>query len=280
MYNEKVYSGNISATYNYKITKRFFLIMAYVLFFMMLFVPTTYQPVKAVLLFMVLSGITLSTIARGRITLHPQILLWTLLMMTVGLSFMFWGFINYAPGALRVGTVHLLWPFVYTMLVAGAVSERVLTGLLKVLVLATIAIGLYGLSFILYAYGWLPEILYIPIDQGQAIGFYQGFVEFNLYSLASLLFLVPFIVGCLLVWSKNDAMPISRLWLWIALFLGLLLVLLSGRRALLLVVAVSPFIALILRSFLPAEIKHKNRKSVLRLILGSGVMLACLGVYL
>ncbi|MCL0081485.1 hypothetical protein M1N64_04580 [Peptococcaceae bacterium] len=280
MYNEKVYSGNISATYNYKITKRFFLIMAYVLFFMMLFVPTTYQPVKAVLLFMVLSGITLSTIARGRITLHPQILLWTLLMMTVGLSFMFWGFINYAPGALRVGTVHLLWPFVYTMLVAGAVSERVLTGLLKVLVLATIAIGLYGFSFILYAYGWLPEILYIPIDQGQAIGFYQGFVEFNLYSLASLLFLVPFIVGCLLVWSKNDAMPISRLWLWIALFLGLLLVLLSGRRALLLVVAVSPFIALILRSFLPAEIKHKNRKSVLRLILGSGVMLACLGVYL
>ncbi len=92
---------------------------AYLLFFMMLFVPTTYQPIKAVLLAVVVAFIGIVATVRGRLHLHINVLLWTLLMATTGLAFMLLGVVNGAPGALRVGTVYLLWPLVFTFLVAG-----------------------------------------------------------------------------------------------------------------------------------------------------------------
>ena len=47
----------------------------YALFFMMLFVPTTYQPIKAVLLATVLTLIGIGILMRGRLHLHMSILL-------------------------------------------------------------------------------------------------------------------------------------------------------------------------------------------------------------
>lgn len=66
------------------------------------------------------------------------------------------------------------------MLVAGSANPNRLEGFLKVLVFATVAIGLYSLSYILYASGWLPEAFYIPLDQGQALNPSPDYFEYNL----------------------------------------------------------------------------------------------------
>jgi len=131
---------------------------------MMLFVPTAYMPVKAVLLFLILGIVAVGALFRGRLALHPVVQLWTLFMVVVGLSFMLIGLFAGNPGALRVGTVYALWPLVYTMLIAGAADEKVLVGLLRTLIVATVAIGLYGLSYILNAAGWLPDVFFKHLD--------------------------------------------------------------------------------------------------------------------
>lgn len=247
--------------------------LGYMLFFLMLFVPTTYQHIKVVLLGLLLGLILVGALCRGYLGLHPGILLWTLFMVAVGLLFMLRGLTHGAPGALRVGTVYVLWPLVFTVLVAGTARATILVGLLRLLVFSALAIEIYSLSYLAYVAGWLPSSLYIQLDQGQAIGFYRGYTEFNLYSLASLLFLVPFLVASLFVWPKNKWIPIPEFWIWTTVLLGFLVVILSGRRALMMVVAFSPFATLFFRSFLPGPFNRFNRKQLTRLLIGAGLSL-------
>jgi hypothetical protein len=242
--------------------------LGFALFFLMLAVPTSYQPVKAVLLGALVAGIAVCALAGGRIRLHPSVILWTVFLVTVGLIFMLRGFAGAAPGALRVGTVYGLWPVAYLVLVAGASSEPVLQGLLRTLVVATVAIGLYGLSYILHTAGWLPGFLYLPIDLGQGIGLYRGYIEVNLYNLASLLFLIPFVVAGLMTWPSSVALPLRRAWLWVALLAGGALALLSGRRALLLVIALAPGFVLLFRLALPRSLRKAGQVPLLQFVAG------------
>jgi hypothetical protein len=246
----------------------------YLLFFIMLFVPNTYQPIKAIIGMLVLEIIAIDALMHGRLVLHRTILLWTLFMVAVGSAFIFHGFLNDAPGALRMSTIYVLWPLIFTVLVAGVANEKRLRGLLVVLILATIAISLYALSFILYAAGWLPQYLYIPLDQGQSIGFYMGYIEFVFHSVSSLLFTVPFIIAALMTWPKERSMPVSRTWLWIAFIFGTLIVLFSARRVLIGVVALSPLLTLCIQQFFPSSMKWIKNALGVRSILYACIFFA------
>jgi hypothetical protein len=83
-----------------------------------------------------------------------------------------------------------------------------------------------------------------------------------------------------MTWSKEQLMPISRFWLWIAFVLGVLPVLLSARRVLLGVVVLSPVITLSLQQFLPRPMKWIKRALGLRFLLYAGISLASLLIYL
>jgi len=281
MYNYK--DCSLSNITYFDICKSFFtkcaILPGLLLFFMMIFVPTKYQMVKAILL-----GITLVfifeniLINKGKIRFHRTIFLWIIFYIILGLFWILIGVINDARGALRVSTVYVLWPLIFTVLISGVSREKLLSKIVQVLIISLVVIGFYDLSYILYAYGWLPKFLYIPIDQGQAVGFYSGFVEFRLYNISSLLFLVPFCIAALFVWPDDLDIPISRKWLWVSFVLGMLLVFLSGRRALLGVVAISPFITLIFKHFLPRKDSKLNRKKLIRTFVG--LILVLFGIYI
>lgn len=244
-------------------------IPGYILFFVMLFVPTTYPVIKAGLLAFVLWVICIEALWRGRIALHRTIFLWTLVVITTGLGFIALGLGNDAPGALRVSTVYVLWPLVYMVLVAGVATKLRIDGLFRVLVVATLAIGLYSLFYVFQAVDLLPSALSLEIDQGQDIGFHAGYINYRANSVASLLFLVPFLLAALLTWPKEPgAMPVARMWLWLAVILGIVLVLLSARKGLLLVVALAPVITVILRIVLVQERRLSNRASIFRVLIG------------
>ena len=248
----------------------------YALFFLMLFVPTVYQPIKAILILIVLLTIALKVYRDGgRINLHPSVLFWTWLLTAVGLFFIIRGLTRGAPGALRVSTVHVIWPWLYLVFIAGSSTRQVLHGLFRVMIGALLAIDLYSLHYILYEAGLWPRSLYIELDQGQAIGFYAGFVEYNLYSVSTLLFLVPFGIAALLIWPhrirdepKASAdhgsfkFSAARKWLFPGVLLGLLLALLSGRRALMLCVAITPVITLFLKQLLPRDRRTTTHRTL------------------
>jgi hypothetical protein len=252
----------------------------YALFFLMLFVPTTYQPIKGVLLAGTLAAVALGALSRGRIALHPQVLTLTLGFMALGSFFIARGLVEAAPGALRMSTVYILWPAVYTLLIAGAADIVILRTLFRLMIWATIAVAAYSLIFVLWSLGVWPNALYISLDQGQALGLYGNYVEFNLYSISSLLFLVPFALSALLVTPAGREAPVARRTIWVALGLGLLTTLLTGRRALLVVMAMSPLIGLVFWACMPHIARRITRKMVRRSVVGALVMGVLLSIYL
>ncbi|MCF6236227.1 MAG: hypothetical protein L3J70_07630 [Gammaproteobacteria bacterium] len=249
---------------------------AYILFFMMLFVPTTYQPIKAILLAIILMMICIALLRHGTVHLHMDILRWTLFMMCIGLVFIVVGVLNNAPGALRVSTVYVLWPFVYMLLIAGISSKKIIDGLFKVMVFSMIIISLYTILFLLHAIGWLPEFLYLKLDMGQAIGIYKGYIEYRLYNISSLNFLVPFLIAMVLIWPVNKDTSVFRLWLWIACFLGIVIAILSGRRAVWLILAISPLIVIIARMFMARQFRVATSRKFWRLVTGLSMMVGTL----
>src|SRR5688500_13451487 len=108
--------------------------VAYALFFMMLFVPTTYQPVKGALLGFVLVGIVVSMVLTGRLGLHRPVLIAALSYAGIGVFFILKGHMAGEPGALAMFNVYVTWPIVYTILVAGAANRRTLRDLVRLLV--------------------------------------------------------------------------------------------------------------------------------------------------
>ncbi|BCW99709.1 MAG: hypothetical protein KatS3mg024_2536 [Armatimonadota bacterium] len=252
---------------------------ALMLFFLMLNVPTSYQAVKAILLLAVLGGVLVAALRDRRLQLAPFVRIWAAVMVTVGLFYVLYGLLLGAPGALRMSTVYALWPAVYILLVAGAASPDLIRSLTRVLVLSTGAIALYALSFVLYSAGLLPAALYLPLDLGQRIGFYSGHVEFNLYSLSTLLFAVPFLVAAVLTWPRGREAPVRRVWLWVVVSGALLVVLLSGRRALWLVSGLSPILALTLRFAQPGKIRRLSRNTLIASVCGVAATLALIYLY-
>ena len=250
-------------------------IPAYVLFFLMVTVPTSYKPVK-VLLSVIVLGIVIGEIfAKHRIVLHRPILLWTLFISTAGLGFIFWGLSNGAVGDIRVAQVYAIYPLVYVVFVIGAAKARVIDGLYRVLILATFGIILHSFSYIFYTVGWLPKALYIDLNLGEdpVLGIYGGTVEYYLLSVPSLLFLVPFIFAALMSWPKQNKMPVLRSWLWLAFILTTILVFLSGRRGLWLVYIITPLVTFIVQMFVCGNLKSDIRKLVPR-----SVIMCVLGV--
>lgn len=249
----------------------------YCLFFLMLFVPTRYQHVKAALLFFVLAAVFGRVLLSQRLRLHPVVAAWTILMVVTGISFMALGYFNGAPGAIRVGTVYVLWPIVFTFLAEAASNIVVIRRLSKLLVIAGAAIGIYALVFLLVSYGAIPEYFYFEIDQGQATGSDFGSQEFKLFSLATLLFLAPFLVAALFSWPREHPHLKARGVVWVALLVSLAAAFLSGRRGLWLVVLLSVPLAVLGRGLLP----HRYRpRKYLRVVLSILLVSAILLVYL
>ena len=218
----------------------------YLLLFLILFLPTSYQLPKAILLAAVVAIILLRMVLTGRTYLSREVALLTFGYVILGILLVARGIAFQTPGALRVSTVFVFWPLVYLVLMSGISSRKVLYNVLKVLVLATIAIELYAFSFILYSAGILPEFLYIPLEQGQEFVSYDGIVAIRLYSISALLFTLPFIVTALFLPQRRGMTIIRPLWLWVAAVLGIAVVILRASNGMLLILGLTPAIAVIL----------------------------------
>lgn len=258
----------------------------YILFFLMLFLPASEGPfkvVKAFFLAVVVATMALKMLFKLRLKLDRTLVSLTIISVCTGAVFMCLGAFRHAPGALRVGTIYVIWPFIYLLFVEGiSCNAKSLTNFVRVMLVATLAIGLYGVSFVLHAAGWLPDYLYFEFYPDSRQGFYlgEGFLKASLRAAASLLYLVPFWVAALLTWPAKARTGISRLLMWVALFLGCIVVVLGARKALMLVVALSPLITLFFRFFLPKEIKALSSRLILKSLILITVFVISLYFYL
>ena len=235
------------------------------LFFSLLFVPTAYKPAKYVLIVLVLLIIGANIAVSGRIQLHPTVLAWTYVFVSSGAAFVLLGLAQNAPGAVPLAPLYVAWPIAYIIFVAGAAEPRVLSSLEAVLVFGAFAIFGYALIFIFVQAGLLPSFLLLPLNLDENIGFYSGFIQFTLNNLASMLFLVPYLMARVVIRPSEESRA-GQLLLWSGLILGVAAVSLSLRRGIMLAVGLSPLFIAVLVAFLPRRERVRAARSLAGLV--------------
>ncbi len=246
---------------------------------MAMFVPTAYVPIKAGLLLLACSFALIGVIG-GELKINRASGGAVFALTSFGLLYSFYGVLNGAPGAIRVLTIYFMWPWVYLLLTAFLSHDRSVELLFKTLIASLILIVLYSLLFVGTMAGIVPENLYFELDQGQRVGFYDGFVEYNMYSISSLIFLIPLAVHFFYIKLKLNHG--KHLYLWLVLILAsIVLTFLTGRRAMLLVFMILP--AIVFAEWflfsglkkLPTRIRHLSKSPgyyVLAILVFSGAL--------
>jgi len=231
------------------------------LFFLMLFVPTSYKGLKAFLLVGLFFGILLGLLYGIPFRIHLQVFILFLFYTFLGMAYVFYGYIQGNPGAVRVSTVYVIWPIVYMVIISTMSKEWIFRSVARVLIGSSIAISLYAIYYLFHELGIVPDVLYLELDLGQSAGFYEELVRYNLYSISTLLFLFPFVTASLFSWGGVDPPPVRRNYIIISFLLVTCVSILSGRRALWLVMILTPLLTSVILFF------AKQRQGTIKKIL-------------
>jgi len=253
----------------------------YILFFFILYLPVTHNVLKGVMVAVVLAIVLGRYLICYRgLRLHSTIRKWALFYSAAGVFYILLGLIEAAPGALFSSFVYVIFPLVYIIFIAAATDAKIWIGLLKLLPIAAIAIGLGTLEYLLWTIGIFPNFLYVDPGLVHNIAFYDGYVQMSHYSLSTLVFVVPYLVAALVVYTKVRPSFISRKILWIAFLLGTGVALVSGRRALLIVIGLAPLLTWLFRAKLPISIRLASRRQMLTTLLACVFSVLSIGLYL
>ena len=244
----------------------------YLLVFLMLvfpFVPSLLYP-KILLVSVIFVAISITTLKTGDFALCAPIALWSYALCALGFLFVLKGFTGGAPGTIQVLPLYVIWPIIYCLMIAAVRNERILFGLMKTFIVATICIGVYSIGYTLTQTKILPENTFLNViyfDWTQEEFFLtNGLFHMQYPGLDSLPFLVPFTFASFVTFSSKAGKPLlaREFWLFIAVFLSLVSVLLSGRRALFLVTLTAPLMTLLFTSFQPVPERTISKKRLAR----------------
>lgn len=259
-------------SWNIEIVDRFLRGIVYILFFLMLAFPMELQLLyaKAFLFVVIVYFVTLGIIIKGKIALHQKIFILSLFMISIGLFFSLKGYFVDAPGALKQMQVYALWPLIYLFLVAGSKDASLLKGLQWTLIAVVIFISLNGLNNTLSQSGILPYHYTIDLLQDEtntAYTFNDGVIEILVPGLNTVPFLLPFCFAAIVCWLPDmGCNSIKRIILWIAFILIIALSIISGRKAIWLVLALSPILTFSLFMFKSKKEKRRAKPIFIKLL--------------
>lgn len=208
----------------------------------MLVVPTAFQLQRGAVLVALTAGATVLALRQWRV--HFNILLLWLATMLVGAFGIAWGLINDAPGALRVSTVYLVWPALYMLFIGLAHNLTVIRQLESALLLGIAIATTMGLAVLVAGLLGLGDIVFLLLSfQDAGFGAYQGYVEFRIYNLTTVMYGFPFLVSLLLA-RRRELGRKKKILLWLLVALMVVIALGSGRRMFWLIALLTPFVAL------------------------------------
>lgn len=215
-----------------------------IFFLLMLVIPTTFQIERGFILALILIGAIFKA-STGSWLINNKVLLIGIMCIFTSLIFMTIGVIYNAPGAIKVGTVYVLWPLLYLFLMGALRNPECYLAFIKVIIIGSILSSLSGFLsvFEVFAFGSSG----IADSLGGQVGIYDGKIEFFLMNSGTVIFALPFLLCILMLPAAMN--PIGRFWLnlsFIAFILCIFCVLIAGRRALTVVGLLSPIIVFIL----------------------------------
>jgi hypothetical protein len=156
-------------------------------------------------------------------------------------------------------------------MIAGIRTRRLLGSLSRVFIISTVCIAAYCVVYLLLETGVLhpsrlTDLMLFDWESSQ-FALADGYILMQVPGLNSVPFLVPYVLAILVtVWlpGSGGTSLARRLGLWATLFSGLVVVLLSGRRAFYVVTLTAPGSVLLFSCFLPRAQWHLCRKALFR----------------
>lgn len=242
---------------------------SYALLFLLMAFPLVLQLLylKVILFLLVIGATAYEFFVNGRARLSGRLGLWSVALAAASFFFVIEGMLAGAPGASKMALVYVVWPLVYTVWIAGLAQRRFLLGVHNTTVLATLFIGVYGSLFLLTQLRVIPGtriVSWLSFSwESEGFGEHDGYTQLQFAGLNSLAFLLPYVMASIATQLSSARRTLLNLCLWIACVLSCLVMLAAGRRALFLVVFVSPLLILLFRAFLPMAEKKSNRRSLL-----------------
>lgn len=211
--------------------------------------------IKGIMFATVVMFVVLSWLPTLRIRLHKEVLAVAFYLIFISSIFCAIGAFYSTPGVMKQVQIYMLWPAMYTVLLAGCYDEKILFMIHRLMIFSLLFISLYGLILVLTKLAFLPEIpaiSWLSFDESEGIGFDDDFIAMKFQGLNSLIFLIPYVLTSLILKIKLYLVRYERLhnFLLIAsIFFGLIVVFMSGRRALILVLVMSLPLILLLNNF-------------------------------
>jgi hypothetical protein len=210
--------------------------LGYLFFAAMLIIPSVLQEWRLALLVLLL-GTTLVGPVNDSFRLSRSLVVWTLVCVTTSIVFMAWGAVNNAPGALRVGTVYVLWPILFSWFAGYFTQNSRLISYFRVLAWSALAVEIMIITYIANGLGLIVLPFTFPDElTGASLGVYDGRTRYAFNSIATLIYAVPAFTAYLLLYDGQRHDKILPAWLvMVIVALGWSAVFLSGRRAFVLV---------------------------------------------
>ena len=207
--------------------------------FMSLVLPTAFPVLKLFLLLIPL--LLLALFGKSFNGINIKIFNLALAFTLVGFGWSVYGYIVGNPGALRVLTVMVVYPVLFVVL--GMIYQGETEGLKRFFIFAALVLMVLDLAYVfcqvLVPGNLLSQVFALIYDGSAVVDSVQGYIKFTLPNVTSMIFLIPFLM-CRFMSEKFSFR------VFIALMGLCMLVLLSGRRALLVTVFAGPIIAYLL----------------------------------
>ena len=200
------------------------------LFFLMMFLPQTYQEIKIVLLFFsLLVGLFFVKAYYSR-----KFILWFLIYINFYLIWILLGLVNNNPGVFDFFRVHFLWSILFLVLIRYVNSKDIIYYLFKILIITSLIISVYNIYKCLAFINIVPHLF--DLNDDFDLGIYSGFTKISTLNINTLCFLLPFLMG-MIVSEKSffKKINVSKFFFIVSLIVCVLLSILSGRKILFLI---------------------------------------------
>jgi hypothetical protein len=208
----------------------------------------TYMVIKLFFLVVFLLAFLVNAyLRRARIEVYPRLISF---YCWIGLAGLVWAFVgllhyrNYIDGALDALRLYVMWSVAFVVLFTFLRATSSLDIMHKAIVMAGIvipAINLVGLYDQFNGGGIISEGIWEEMEMEVGLG--NGYLQFNSINISTMFVIAPYLLS---LQFRSDAGRSNSVLTKLALAVSLIFVALSGRRALWIVVALTPCTILLL----------------------------------
>lgn len=248
---------------------------AALLFLSMLCMPRSYSEYKVPLVLFAVAVVLIEIFWSGRLNYHPRVFWWLTAFLAFGVFWAFLGSLRVNPGVADHFRLGVLWVVLYALFISGVSGKRSMNLVLKMVVLAGVAISFYNIAFILKTIGLIPDHPLFHLEMGAKIGIHSGYIQLTAHNIGTLAFVTPFLFALLVFSEEETILGIRRRNVFLVLLITVATVIFSGRRILWLNILITPLVCYALSLFVRSGSRAWNRKLLYTTVslLGMGTLL-------